>query len=201
MPRDKYGLPGIYNASPITLPDGRGGALALDSSGRVITSAASGGTAAIADGGTSPLTSMMIGGEYLSTPPTLTNGKSQTLQLDVNGNQKTVEQYAPVAEDNTVGVYKVEQRFTIANVTADTAVKSGAGFLHTVTFAQTDAAPTAGTIILYDNTAESGTIIQTVSFTTTVFQPYTLIYDGNFTTGLYVGFTTTTDVNVTVSYR
>jgi hypothetical protein len=104
-------------------------------------------------------------------------------------------------EDLTNDVLKTEQRFSLLNVTADTLVKTGAGFLHTITVAQTDAAPTAGTIVLYDNTAESGTIIQTISFTTTVFNPFTLIYDGTFSTGLYVGFTTTADVNVTLSYR
>lgn len=44
MPRNAYGLPGIYNASPITLTDGRGAALALDSSGRIIVSPVSGGS-------------------------------------------------------------------------------------------------------------------------------------------------------------
>ena len=88
----------------------------------------------------------------------------------------------------------------IVNVTADTLVKSGPGYLHTITIAQSDAAPTAGTIIIYDNTAESGTKIQTINFTTAVFQPFTLHYYASFTTGLYIGFTTTADVNVTVTY-
>lgn len=39
MARTDYRLPGIYNASPITLADGRGSALAVDSSGRLIVSA------------------------------------------------------------------------------------------------------------------------------------------------------------------
>lgn len=90
---------------------------------------------------------------------------------------------------------------SIVNVTADALVKSGPGYLHTITFSQTDAAPTAGSIIIYDNTAESGTKLLTVNFTTAVFQPYTLHFHSSFTTGLYIGFTTTTDVNVTVTYR
>jgi hypothetical protein len=36
MARDKYGLPGIYNATPITLQDGRGSALATDDSGKLL---------------------------------------------------------------------------------------------------------------------------------------------------------------------
>lgn len=104
-------------------------------------------------------------------------------------------------EDLTNDVTKVEQRFSYANISSDTAVKSGAGFLHTVTFAQIDAAPTAGTIIIYDNTAESGTIIFSSTWTTAVFYPTTVTIDAAFSTGLYVGFTTTADIGVTLSYR
>lgn len=104
-------------------------------------------------------------------------------------------------EDLTADVLKTEERYTGINVTADTQIKSGAGFVHTITVACTDSAPTAGTIIIYDNTAESGTIIQTIAVTTTWFAPFTITLDQTFATGLYVGFTTTADVNVNVSYR
>jgi hypothetical protein len=104
--------------------------------------------------------------------------------------------------DATINVAKVEQRFTSSlNMTADTQVKAGEGFLHTVTFACADAAPTAGTVIVYDNTAESGDVLLSVGFTTTWFAPCTVVLDVPFATGLYVGFTTTADVNVVVSYR
>jgi hypothetical protein len=53
-------------------------------------------------------------------------------------------------EDLTNDVLKVEQRFSYAYCTADTAVKSGSGFLHAITISPTDAAATAGTIIVYD---------------------------------------------------
>lgn len=105
-------------------------------------------------------------------------------------------------EDLTNDVLKVEQRFSASGkLTADTAVKSGAGFVHTVTFTCNDAAPTAGSIIIYDNTAESGTELFNHTFTTTPFVPFSVILDHPFSTGLYVGFTTTADVNVFVSYR
>lgn len=108
---------------------------------------------------------------------------------------------AIAGEDLTNDVLKTEQRFSYTNCTADTAVKSGAGFLHTVTIMPTDAAATAGSIILYDNTAESGTIIGTITVTAAWVAPVTLTFDVNFATGLYVGFTTTNDVNVCVSWR
>lgn len=104
-------------------------------------------------------------------------------------------------EDLANDVQKVEQRFSLLKCAADTQVKSGAGFLHTLTFSCNDAAPTAGSIIVYDNTAESGTELFNHTFTTTPFVPFSVVLDGTFSTGLYVGFTTTADVNVTVSYR
>lgn len=129
------------------------------------------------------------------------DGTYEHMWSDSLNGMKVTQNTLTAGEDLTNDVVKTEQRFTLLNVTADTLVKTGAGFLHTITVAQTDAAPTAGTIIIYDNTAESGTIIQTISFTTAVFNPFSLIYDGTFSTGLYIGFTTTNDVNVTVSYR
>lgn len=86
-------------------------------------------------------------------------------------------------------------------LTGDTLVKTGVGAIHSITFSCNDAAPTAGSVIVYDNTAESGTQIFNHTFTTTPFAPCTVVLDAAFTTGLYVGFTTTNDVNVTVTYR
>lgn len=121
---------------------------------------------------------------------------------DTTTNSKKVTQATLLAgEDLTNNVMKTEQRFSYSLVTSDTAVKSGSGFLHTLTFSCNDAAPTAGSVIVYDNTAESGTQIFNHTFTTTPFAPFSVTIDASFTTGLYVGFTTTNDVNCTVSYR
>jgi hypothetical protein len=91
--------------------------------------------------------------------------------------------------------------FTPIFLTSDTQVKSGPGVLHTITFSCNDAAPTAGSIIIYDSLTESGTQIFNHTFTTTPFVPFSINLDAAFVTGLYVGFTTTNDVNVTVTYR
>jgi hypothetical protein len=106
-------------------------------------------------------------------------------------------------EDLTNDVMKVEGQFTgNTAIVADALIKTGAGLLHTLTFSCNDAAPTAGTIIVYDNTAESGTpVLFNHTFTTTPFMPFTVVLDTKFNTGLYVGFTTTADVNCVVSYR
>lgn len=40
-------------------------------------------------------------GQYKVTPPTVADGATNTIQIDVNANTKVVEQGAPKAEDNT----------------------------------------------------------------------------------------------------
>lgn len=143
-----------------------------------------------------------VAGRYESGTDTYADGDVGSLHIDVNGNLKAVEQYAPVYEDNTNGKAVVEHRYTSSGVlAADTLVKTGAGLLHTVVISCNDAAPTAGSLIIYDNTAESGTQIFNHTFTTTPFTPISLLFDVSFSTGLYVGLSTTADVNVTVSYR
>ena len=103
-------------------------------------------------------------------------------------------------EDVANDVLKVEQRFAPINVSADTLVKSGPGQLHLMT-CSSDATATAGSIILYDNTAENGTVLHTFTVAAAYYQPFTIWFDVAFSVGLYVGYTTTADVNCTVSYR
>lgn len=91
--------------------------------------------------------------------------------------------------------------FTPVLCTADTLVKTGSGVLHSIVISCNDVAPTSGSVIVFDNTAESGTQIFNHTFTTTPFAPFSLVFDCDFANGLYVGFTTTADVNVTLNYR
>lgn len=86
-------------------------------------------------------------------------------------------------------------------------LKVGPGFLHSVTFSQMDAAPTAGAITIYDmdTTSVYGTVA-TIMFlhtqTTAVFMPQTIILDIPFTTGLAVGHDTAVkDVGVVASFK
>jgi len=85
-------------------------------------------------------------------------------------------------------------------VTADTLVKSGMGEIYQVTFACNDAAPTAGTIDIYDGVSAAGTKIYSETFTTTAFRAYTIFLNAAVTNGIYVDFTTTADVNAVVTY-
>jgi len=106
-------------------------------------------------------------------------------------------------ESLPLDLQKVEHQYSYeVTMVADTQVKATAGFIHTVTISCDDGAPTAGSVIIYDNTAESGTnIVFNHTFTTTPFAPFTVTLDVSMGTGIYVGFATTADVNVTMSYR
>ena len=88
---------------------------------------------------------------------TSTDGDYSWVKQDVLGAAYGREVYATTAEDNTVGVFKVEQRFSYSYISSatTTTVKSGAGFLNAITITEA----VASTIIVYDNTAGSGTII------------------------------------------
>lgn len=107
-------------------------------------------------------------------------------------------------EDQTNNVLRVEGQYSYKGyLTSDTQIKASAGLVNTITCQGTDATATAGTIILYDNTAESGTKIwqwdvQAVAVTSPVTIPN---LGAVATTGLYLGFTTTADVACTVTYR
>lgn len=103
-------------------------------------------------------------------------------------------------EDLTNDVIKVEERFSFANILSatTTVVKSGAGFLHAITFNK----PVASEVwTIYDNTAGSGTKIGTITLPGTLLSdgPKTAILDVAFSTGLTIVSSSTTDG--TVSYR
>jgi len=108
-------------------------------------------------------------------------------------------------EDQTNNVLRTEQQFSYKNVPhADTAVKSSAGFVHEVWCVGSDAAPTAGSIAFLDSTsAGAGTTILTVPITTTawLYPQKMLPSDIVVGTGFYIDYTTTADVDCTVSYR
>ena len=85
---------------------------------------------------------------------------------------------------------------------ADTLVKSGPTFVHTVTYSPSDAAATAGYIAILNATAAGNNATTTLySPPAAAIAPVTVVLDQIFDTGLYIDFTTTADVNVSVSYK
>ena len=134
------------------------------------------------------------------TSPTFTDGDRADLQGDINAYLKNREQYAPLYENNVTGKAVVEHQYTNARVTADGQVKATAGFIHTVTFSATGAV-TAGVITIYNNTAESGTVLWsgTIQVATA---PVTITLDVEATTAIYVGYDgTIANVATSLSYR
>lgn len=111
----------------------------------------------------------------------------------------SVEQYAPVYEDNASGRALVEQRNSYTNITSatTTTVKSGAGFLHLIMI---NAAVASATITIYDNTSAAGTKIATITMPATLLSSQIVLrFDVSFSTGLTI--VTTGAEDLTVSWR
>lgn len=124
----------------------------------------------------------------------VTEGNTGVVRMTATRELRNAETYAPAAEDNVVGVLKVEERFSYSNITSatTTTVKSGAGFVHAITVNTT----AAGTITIYDNTAGSGTKIATLKASVA---EQTFFLNASFGTGLTIVTAAASDV--TVSYR
>jgi len=90
--------------------------------------------------------------------------------------------------------------FEAARRTTEGLVQSGQSVIHTITISPLTATPTAGLLTIYDNTAESGTVL----FSEWVFAgavARTVILDCVARTGIYVGFDAAlANVSVTVTY-
>lgn len=101
--------------------------------------------------------------------------------------------------------YRIARFTTYGSNGGVNVVKTGAGFLYSITLGQLDAAPTAGDITIYDSVATYGhidNIILKHSQTTGVFMPTTVEINAPFVNGLSIGFTAPIkDVNVLVKYK
>ncbi len=137
---------------------------------------------------------------YNTTPTTRTDGQSSPLEADSAGNLRGAEQFAPAAEDNTIGVIKVEHRYTNSRVTASgatNAIKSGAGFIHSISV---DKWVTGLVIDIYDALTVTGTPIRKITLSSTDTGPIPAsIVDIPFATGLTVNLSAAADVGI--SYR
>lgn len=133
-------------------------------------------------------------GVYNNTALSLNDGDGAALALDGSGNAKINNAYLQAGEDLTNDVTKVEQRFSFTYISSatTTAVKASPGFLHTITVN----GGTAGTIIIYNNTAASGAIIASFD-STNALETYT--FDVIATVGITI--VTSAATKITVSYR
>ena len=220
MPNQPNGEAVRNHSTLVAGSDGTNGVPVLvDSTGRLVVGA---GTAATSLGKAedAPHTSGDVGVQALavrnSNHAALTNTDLDYSPIAVNSKGDIVISGAGVGavstvtttsqqigglDGNTYPMQVMQAPWSYLKCTADAQVKGSAGVLHTVTVSCNDAAPTAGSVIIYDSLTETGTEIFNHTFTTTPFVPFSLTFDAAFATGLYVGFTTTADVNVTVTYR
>ena len=105
-------------------------------------------------------------------------------------------------EDQTNNVLRVEGQFSRCVDDADISCKAAAGFVHSINCYAEDAAAEAGRVRLLDSTAAgAGTEVWGDEFAAAEHSPSGAILDQVFTTGIYIDFTTTTDVFCNVSYR
>lgn len=118
----------------------------------------------------------------------------------VNGWLKVSMATTIAGEDINANRLLVESRYSRTRVTADGLVATGAGYIRGVTFSATGAV-TAGVITIYDNTAESGTVL----FSGVIqvgLNPVFIPLETTFTTGLYVGYDgTVANVATGVAWR
>jgi len=140
---------------------------------------------------------------HTASPPVKAEGSTGYFSFDLNSNARFTLGTLISGEDQAANVIRVEQQFLSSGTkTADAQIKAAPGYVDVINCYGTDAAAVAGTIILYDNTAESGTILW--SWTVGALD-YHIPFDHQVhaiaATGIYLGYTTTTDVNCTVSYR
>ena len=129
-----------------------------------------------------------------------TDGNYATANTDSTGHLWSRDGFAPVYENNTTGKALTEENYTNTRVTADGQIKASAGFVRHISFAATGTV-TAGVITLYDNTAESGTVMWsgTIQVGTA---PVTVPIHAEAGTGIYVGYDgTIANVATNVSWR
>lgn len=136
----------------------------------------------------SPLGTQAIAASVAVTPATSSNWAVTAAQLPAALGSNTPA--------NSLSV--VAAGFSFANITTatTTAVKSGAGVLHTISI--NALGTVASTTTVYDNTAGSGTKIATIN---TLAGQETYLYDVAFSTGLTIVTTGTVAPDITVSYR
>lgn len=131
--------------------------------------------------------------KYNATPTTRTEGQFGVLQADANGNLLNSLGTRIAGEDITNNRLLTETRCNgvYISTATTTVVKTGTGVLHTLVVQ----GGTAGTIIGYDNTVASGSIVFSFD-STNALNTYT--FDEEFVNGLTVVTSAATKLTVNV---
>ncbi len=119
------------------------------------------------------------------------SGRIRNLRTDDNGNLSTNLATKIAGEDINSDVMKVEQQYNPTRITTNTStvIKTGAGMFYAFSFqCILPNGGTQGVINIYDNTANSGTLLDSISLPSgaTYDRPIHIPYNVKFTTGLCV---------------
>lgn len=117
-------------------------------------------------------------------------------RLLTSGNLPVTLSTQIAGEDLTNNVLKVEERFNYSfnSLPSLSIVKSGSGFLHAVNIGMVS----SPTITIYDNTTNSGQIIQNFN---AGYPQGSYVLDVSFTTGLSIQVATGLNAQLMLSYR
>jgi len=178
-----HGLPGIYNSTLNTIPDGKGGALAVDVNQRIIlgtgtanigsitvseitpgTGATNLGKAEGSDHTTGDVGIQILAVRRDTVASSGANGDYVTINQDANGNEWVTLGTSLRGEDFTYNVTKTQTRATYTvPLTASGLVFTGAGQLIGFTINSCGA---GATLKIWDNTSASTTVfLDTMTFT------------------------------------
>lgn len=184
-----------------SVAEGRVGAPRMSADRKQITASSYLDDAAFTPAGANSYVGVIGGMCDETTPDSVDEGDAGAVRITATRFMKVSQGDLISGEDQTVNCIKVEQRFSYTRVTADTQIKASAGFVHAIHITPTTATPTAGLISIYDNTAESGTIIYSEwVFATT--PGHTIMVNATAGTGIYVGYDATlANVSCTISWR
>ncbi len=145
----------------------------------------------------------------LPVPVFLTTSAGVDASDTTNNANKVTLATTMAGEDVANDVLKTEERYltipiggTDAMIASDQLIKSGAGYVRSITM-YSDATATAGTIALRDSTtAGTGNILWSFDVLAVAYNtPFTVDLQTTFSTGLYLDFTTTADVKCMVRFR
>ena len=146
-------------------------------------------------------------GTYFSSGVTNTTPESDAYGTVV----RPIDSFTKAGEDVLSDVQKTEERYltipiggTTAMIAADQLYKSAPGYVRGIECYGTDAAATAGTITLLDSTtAGTGNVLWSRTILAADYSIAGIKSDLQtpFAVGLYLDFTTTTDVSCIVRYR
>ena len=140
--------------------------------------------------------------------PTLGEGQTTSISVDLAGNARMTlgtclsGESACVGDSPTSYIMVRTVLSSSGQKTADAQIKATAGYVSHMICQGSDAAATAGTIILHDETTETGTAVFTFTVAALDYHtPMVFPIQANFATGIYLGFTTTADMACTVFYQ